>query len=247
MARLRTTVDVIATVLVATAAGVLLWRTSETEHARGSEPRPQVERLDASGLYTDLVDAVTKGDPMATVVLIEYADFQCPFCKRFAKETFDRLDQRFVSTGLVQYAYRHYPLAKVHPVAMEAARAAECAFRNGRFWEMREELFANQDDMASLDWLELASRLGMDERRFEQCVSDDETQRSLDQQVAGAERLGVSSTPTFLIGARGQDGMIHVLTRIRGAYPYEVFEGALEEVLASAKQAASSVSKRRHG
>jgi protein-disulfide isomerase len=172
MVRLRTAFDVIATALVATAAGVLLWRTTGTEQSRGGEPPPQVEHLDADNLYTDVAEAATKGDPMAAVVLIEYADFQCPFCKRFAQETFAQIDQRFVSSGLVQYAFRNYPLEKIHPAAMEAARAAQCASRSGRFWEMREELFANQQDLASIGWLEVASRLGIDERGFEQCLSD---------------------------------------------------------------------------
>lgn len=238
--RIRTAFDLLSTILVATAAGVLLWRTAPQQAGVEGERSPRVERIDGSNLHTTITDATIKGDGTSPIVMIEYSDFQCPFCARFVHDTFDEIDQHFVSKGLVQYVFRNYPIEKIHPAAMDAAKAAECASHDGRFWEMRQQLFANQAELAKTSWLEFASRVGISQERFERCLVAVETQEKIIRHKSHANSLGVSSTPTFLIGVRRRDGSIHIVSRIPGAYPYEVFERALNEVLASSKQAVLS-------
>ena len=234
MTRTRAAIDVLCTILVAVAAAVLLWRNILPQER--SEPVPKVERVEAANIKTDIVDAVTRGDPKATVVMIEYSDFECPFCEKYAHSTFDRIDQDFVSTGLVQYAFRNFPLENIHPAANNAARAAECAAREGRFWQMREQLFSKRDTLAQMSWTELATSVGLEGTGFDRCFEGPESRTKIMAQIEHAKALGISSTPTFLLGLREQKGLIHIVTRLPGALPYDVFRRELNAVITAHAQ-----------
>jgi protein-disulfide isomerase len=147
------------------------------------------------------VDHVT-GAPHATVTLVEYADFECPNCKQ-AQPAMQLLLARFA--GRVQFAFRHFPLEEVHPHALHAAQAAECAGGQGKFWEMHDLLFANQEHLKLKDLHAYAGRLGIDMARYTAEMDDEIYLQRVREQLQGGLESGVRATPTFFINGRIED------------------------------------------
>lgn len=228
--RVRHTLDGVASVAMGAAAIVLVWRLLAGGGIVPPTPPEPVEDLQAVGLSTSLSSAFTRGDERAAAVLIEFGDFECPFCARYVRETFEQLDRRFVSAGKVRYAFRHLPLAS-HAFAVPSAVAAECAARQGKFWEMRQYLYANQREFANATWFKSDSNVGVDMAQLEACVAESERSR-IDADLREAARLNIRSTPTFLLGRSDADGRVRSVARINGAQPYGVFEDALRRYLA---------------
>jgi protein-disulfide isomerase len=228
--RLRSLLDLLVTLALGAAAVALLWRMTtgaNTSVAPGERPArlAAVDDLRKSGLSISLDGTKTKGSTSARIVMVEFTDFECPFCARFVLETFDKLQEEFVSEGRVQYAFRHAPM-KTHSLARPAAQAAECAARQGRFWDARDYLFRNQARLALALWFKSNGGLSMDASLFEACMAgSDEAQ--IDADLLEASRFKIEATPTFLIGKRMSDGRIVVLSRINGNQAYDVFREAL--------------------
>jgi protein-disulfide isomerase len=132
-----------------------------------------------------------------------------------------------VDTGKVQYVFRNLPLAG-HSNAIGAARAAECALAQGRFWEMHDRLFANQQALSETDLAAHAAAIDLDGKEFQVCMQST-TNSSVDLDQSEAARLGLISTPTFLVGVVTQEGVVKILKKINGAQPYEVFKEALDD------------------
>ena len=195
-------------------------------HAVSLLPRELLGRAEAmtSRPLTDLTDPVdpdrdhVRGAPDAAVTLVEYGDYECPYCGRAApvvQELLDRFD------GRLRFVFRHLPLTDVHPNAALAAQAAEAAGAQGRFWEMHDLLFANQDalDVASLR--RHAARLGLDADQFEADLREGRHAGRVAQDVNTAEEAGVAGTPTFFINE----------VRHRGAYDLESMDTLVRRVL----------------
>ena len=143
------------------------------------------------------------GSPDAPLVLVEYADFECPFCARatgVTKELCDDLGTRLL------YVVRHLPLPDVHEHAELAARAAEAAHAQGKFWEFHDVLFANQDQLELEDLAGYAGDLGLDIERFLRDVDDPEISRHIREDVASAEASGARGTPTFFVNGQRHTG-----------------------------------------
>jgi protein-disulfide isomerase len=228
----RVVLDIVVTVLMGAVAAVLLWRLLVIDRIGEPPPTPPspIEDIQDAKMSTDISSLPTRGSQEASVVFIEFADFQCPFCARYAKESFDEIDREFISTGLVQYAVRNLPLVHLHQFAVRAAQAANCAGDQGAFWEMRAHLYNNQDRFAESVWLKNdATRVDVD--ALQGCLDRSDLSRiQLDQ--GEASRLGVRSTPTFLIGRRtNAQGDVTLVTRINGALPYAAFRDALNRAL----------------
>lgn len=232
--RAKTILDVLVTAAIGVAAVVLAWRTWMGPSRPPPPPTsvPAFEEI-ASTSLTTLVDGEPfLGSSMAPVVLIEYSDFECPFCARYASEMFDAIRGEFVESGRVEYVFRNYPIEQIHPSATKAAHAAGCAHRQGRFLEMRALLFANHRTLAGIDWDRVASDAGLQTAPFHACLRAADV-AVIQAEKDEAERLGVSSTPTFLIGTRSRDGRVRIAARSRGAPPYPVFKDSLEQALAA--------------
>jgi protein-disulfide isomerase len=116
------------------------------------------------------VGAQSQGDTTAKVTLIEFSDYQCPFCGRYANETYTKLIDQYVKTGKVRYVLRNFPLAQMHPLAEKAAEAAECAGEQGKYWEMHERLFKNQQALDAKEMTGHAAVLGLDQAKFQLCL-----------------------------------------------------------------------------
>ena len=144
-----------------------------------------------------------RGPADAPLTLVEYGDFECPFCGRATGAVAD-LRERFGDQ--LRYVFRHLPLSDVHPHAQLAAEAAEAAAPQGKFWEMYDRLFAHQDRLATTDLLEHAAAVGLDVPRFARDLGSARYTRRVQQDVESAEASGVGGTPTFFIGGRRHTG-----------------------------------------
>ncbi len=175
-----------------------------------------------TGSSSNLLPEPVKGSSDAPVAIIEFSDFFCPFCARFARETLPQLEEEYLAKGKAKLIFRNFP---VHGgPSILAAEAAECAHEQGRFWDYHDELYAAERHIPSEGYLkELAAKLGLDVAKFSECLDSGRYAGEVaDDQAAGRE-LGVRGTPWFFIDGR----------EIRGAQPYEVFQEAIEEALAA--------------
>ncbi len=147
-----------------------------------------------------------RGNPTARVTIIEYADFQCPFCSEFHSSM-----QKLVEETDTRWIYRHFPITAIHPLAHRSAEAAECAAEQGRFWSYADLLFERQDEIGDDLFFQIAETLGLDGATFEECLG---SARYKDRIVAHAEEASakrISGTPTFYINDR----------RVNGVVPYD--------------------------
>jgi len=165
----------------------------------------------------------------APVTIIEFTDLQCPYCARYASQTFPRLKREYVDTGKLRYTSRDLPLP-FHSFALPAAVASRCAGEQGRFWEYREALFASQSLLGTEPYGRIAGQLGLDVERLEACRSNGEQESNVRADLALAAQYGIRSTPTFVIG-RVVNGEFQGEV-VSGAQPYEFFKAKLDALLA---------------
>ena len=142
------------------------------------------------------------GAPRAVATVLEYGDFECPNCRQ-AQPAVKLLLERFA--GRVRFVFRHFPLAEVHPHAIAAAQAAECASGQGKFWEMHDLLFENQAHLKAKDLHSYAERLGLDMARYSAEMDDEIYLQRVREQLQGGLDSGVRGTPTFFINGRIED------------------------------------------
>lgn len=149
-----------------------------------------------------LEDMHLKGSPSAKVGLVVFSDFECPFCKTFTEDVLPPIVREYVDTGKVLLAFSQFPLESVHPSAMKRAILAECASRQGRFWEVHDRLFAGQTE-ASVDG---TSTKSLDREALRACLSSNVEER-IRMRIDAAHELGLNSTPTLFVGEIQQDGL----------------------------------------
>jgi protein-disulfide isomerase len=171
----------------------------------------------------DLTDAVTPADHAigpenARVTLVEYGDYECPDCLNavpIVRQVIEQFD------GQLRVVFRHFPLNSIHPHASAAARAAEAAHVQGRFWEMHEALFKNQKRLAGVDLTHLAINLGLEIYRFQSDMGSEAVIRRVASHIASGTRSGVTGTPTFFINGhryRGADEFASIARSIEGQF-----------------------------
>jgi protein-disulfide isomerase len=176
----------------------------------------------------------SRGAQSAHLVLIEFSDFQCPFCGRHARETYNQLASNYVDTGKLLYIFKSLPLDVLHPHAFKASEAAECARSGNRFWEMHDRLFENQDKLGEPNLADHARAVGLDVDSFSECMKGEMT-AVVKKDASEAARLGVFATPTFFLATKQRDGQLVAFRRINGAQPYSVFVKAIEQGLHDSK------------
>lgn len=181
-----------------------------------------------SDMVVPLADHPFKGSGEARLAIVEFSDFECPFCGKHARETLADIQREFIDRGHLRYVFRHLPLAN-HRFAQKAGESAECAGTQGQFWDMHGRLFADQQRLANDDLLQHASEIGLDVRAFQACLAG-ETSARVARDVSDAKQLGIVATPTFLLGVVRDDGSLDVRTRIRGAQPIQVFRDAVNSL-----------------
>jgi protein-disulfide isomerase len=200
--------------------------------AAGAGPGPSapVAAGDAGGPQAD---GRVLGSENAPVTIIEFTDLQCPYCARFARDTWPRVRKEYVDTGRVRFATRDLPLP-FHAFAVPAAVAARCAGAQGKYWEYREAVFAVQSRLGSEPYAALATELGLDPARFASCRADPATLQSVKDDAALAAAQGITGTPSFVIG-RVVDGEFTGEV-VAGAASFEVFAARIDALLKAAQQ-----------
>jgi protein-disulfide isomerase len=191
----------------------------------------------AAGMPKNLVLSVNndpfKGSPTARVTLIEFSDYQCPFCARHVRETFPQIERDYIATGKVKYVFRDFPLTAIHKQAFKAAEAANCAGVQDKYWDMHDRLFRNTQAMAINNFEDHARALGLEMDSFRQCLERAMTAKEIQEDLAEGQKAGVRGTPTFFIGLTDPNGFtVKPLTMLRGARPYQDFQEALDSLLA---------------
>lgn len=190
----------------------------------GADPNKPVlgEKIDM-----DVGKLPTLGKQNAKVTMIEFSDFQCPYCKRFYDETFRQLKKDYIDTGKVRFAFRHLPL-DIHPLAPKAAEASECANDQKKFWEYHSALFEKFDswvsetaDTAPTKLTEFAGDIGLNTEQFSECLSSGKYTQKVTQDKAVGEGAGATGTPTFFINGQ----------KLVGAFHYQTFKTILDQEL----------------
>ena len=173
-------------------------------------------------------DEPARGSADAPLTVVEFLDYQCPYCRRFEAEVWPRLKRNYVDTGKVRFIVRDLPLS-FHAHAQPAAEAAHCAAEQGRFWPMHEALLASGSDLSPQGLEHQAGALGLDVPRFKACVAAGRYAAVIAHNVADADALGLRGTPAFLIGTV-QDGELRGQA-VMGALPYNEFAAIIREAL----------------
>jgi len=161
--------------------------------------------------------------------MVEFTDLQCAFCRRFHITTFEQLKKEYIDTGKLRYVSRDFPLAALHPLAMSAAQAARCAGEQGKFWEMRHTILVNNTALTSDAFAAFAQDLKLNADRFKSCTSDSvRYQAEIQKEIAEGASVGITGTPSFIIGRTLPTGLDGV--RIVGAQPYAAFDAQLKKL-----------------
>jgi protein-disulfide isomerase len=164
--------------------------------------------------------APTKGKKDAPVTLVEFSDFQCPYCQAVApvlKQVADKYGDK------VQIIYRQFPIPSLHPFALKAAEASLCANEQGKFWEMHDTMFADQKKLAVSDLKETAGRLGMDRKKFDKCLDTGRYTEQVQNDQKEGQRVGINGTPAMFINGTYVEG---------GSVPYSTLSSLLDKELA---------------
>ncbi len=174
-----------------------------------------------------------RGASNAAVAIVEYSDFTCPFCAKYVREVYPRIESEYLKPGKAKYFFRDLPVPG-HTNALTVASAARCAAEQGKFWEMHDLLFAAQEALGSADLTAYAQGLGLDGAQFKQCLASRKYEQVIRRVALGADRLGLHGTPVFLIGTTAEDGTIVRATKVLlGGSDFEGLKAALDEVLAA--------------
>lgn len=214
-------------VVVAAVLGMTVWASAKeirTGLERGSGQRlvqagnrsPSLPARDPSKLTAG--HSPYEGKKDAPVTMIECSDFQCPFCARFVHDTLSQLRKHEIKNGKVKLVFKNFPLP-FHQYAEKAAEAAECAYRQGKFWQMHNRLF---DSGGSLDTHSLesyAKQIGLNTKTFDHCLQTGETAGTVRTDKSACRAAGVNGTPTFFINGK----------MLVGAQPYEQFKSMIEQ------------------
>jgi len=170
-------------------------------------------------------DAPATGNKNAKVAVVEFSDFQCPFCESFASGAFKEIKNKYIDTGKILFIFRHFPLTSLHKNAQKAAEAAECANKQGKFFQYHDLLFGKGGaDGAGLDTISLkqyAKDLGLNQAQFDNCLDSGAAASAIAKDISDGATAGVSGTPTLFVNGK----------KIVGAQPFNVFEQAIEEAL----------------
>ena len=178
-----------------------------------------------------------RGSQNARVVLVEFSDYQCPFCGRFFHDTLPQVDKEYIGAGKIKYVFNNLPLEQLHSSAFRAAQAGECASDQGKFWQLHDRLFANPAALGPGDLALQAKAAGLDVTQFNQCLESGKTSAAVRNGIEVAESIGIQATPTFVVGLvdtkNPDSNNIKIVGVISGAHPYPVFKAAIDKALAT--------------
>jgi protein-disulfide isomerase len=181
------------------------------------------------GKFIGVDDDPVLGDARAKVTIIEFGDYQCPSCRLFWREVEPRLKKDYITTGKVKLVYRDFPIVQIHPEAMLAAMAADCAADQDKYWQYHDKVFREQDRgedtlvrFKAADLKKWAKDISLDPTAFNECLDSARHKDEVAKDKADGDDVGIQGTPTFFINGR----------IVGGAQPYPAFRKIIEEELA---------------
>lgn len=200
----------------------LLLADQQKAGALGVNPAPPPVRVKISeGGYS-------LGLPNAPLTLVEFSDYQCPFCEEFQSKTFQELRKNYIDTGKLRFVARDLPL-DFHSHALPAAQAAWCGGEQGKFWEIRDVLANHSNQLDPDAILKYGRQLGLDMPRFQTCLDKQEFLPQINKDIAEAQTLGISGTPSFVLGKTDKSGIEGAL--LVGTLPYASLDQKLRDLL----------------
>lgn len=213
-------------------AGAVLY--SGGTAAPGPDAAGQQAAAGTAAVAGDLADDdAVLGNPDAPVTIVEFSDFQCPYCRRFWQETVPQLKSEYLATGKAKFIYRDFPLSQIHPGAMPAAEGAECAGDQDRYWDMHDVVFAEQArqgqgtvEFGVADIKKWAAEIGLNMPAFNECLDSGKYRQEVEKDYADGANAGVSGTPATFINGR----------LVTGAQPFAAFKQIIDEELSKAGQ-----------
>ena len=178
-----------------------------------------------------------KGKVDATVTLVEYSDYQCPFCARNYRDVMPTLVKEYVDTGKLKFVMREKPIPSLHRNAVNASKAAVCAGGQGKYWEMHNMLFENQRELGIANLKVFAETIGLDTAKFNVCIESEEVKKRVNADIASGEKLGIRGTPGFFLGLTdpSDSNKANLSVFIKGARPVGDFKQAIDDLLKSAE------------
>ncbi len=186
------------------------------------KPPPASNGNGGNDYNISLDDDAVLGSADAKVTIVEFSEYLCPFCGRFARDTFPQIKANYIDTGKVRFVFRDYI---VHTTAHLASEASECAHEQGndKFWAYNEKLFQNQGALTSDNLKSYASELGLDTAKFDACLDSGKYASEVDKDTSDGRSYGVTGTPTFFINGK----------KLVGAQPYATFQTEIDAALAA--------------
>ncbi len=188
---------------------------------------PQASSYKPASVYL-LPDAASLGSVNAPLIMIEFSDYQCPFCRRHHETAFEELRKKYVATGKLRYVSMDFPL-DMHENAMKASFAARCAAEQGKFWEMRDALIEHNDNLKPENLSEYSVKLALDPESLNRCIDSGRYKSMVEQNQSDGKSAGVTGTPSFVLG-RLKDGRVEGIL-IVGAQPFSTFDSQIERLL----------------
>ncbi len=176
--------------------------------------------ISAAEMEALIDDDAVEGDADAPVTIIEWSDYECPFCTRFYTDTLQQIRTEYIETGKVKLIYRDFPLS-FHPNAQKAAEAAECAGEQGKYYEMHDELFEKGVSGGVASFKQYATTIGLNTAEFNTCLDSGEMASEVRKDFSDGQKAGITGTPGFLVNGK----------LISGALPFAAFQQAIEAEL----------------
>lgn len=194
----------------------------ETLPEGGAAPAaPSAPEVPSGPVDVSLDDDPVLGDKNAPVTIVEFSDYECPFCGRYFTQTYPQLKKDYVDSGKVKIVFRDYPLP-FHGNAQKASEASECADDQGKFWELHDKMFSNQQALSVADLKKYAGELALDQKKFDECLDSGKYASEVQNDLNDGSKYGVSGTPSFFV-----NGLLLV-----GAQPYSEFKRLIDAELA---------------
>jgi len=173
------------------------------------------------------------GDAAAKLVLIEFSDFECPYCAEYVKTAYLQLLDAYVKTGKIRYVFADYPGEKIHPHSLKAAEAGRCAADQGKFWPMHDQLFLRQRDLATTAIADAAQTAGLNRAVFDACLAAGKYTGKIREAEQATATLGVQGTPAFFFGTpdAANPSKVKLLRALVGAQTYSAFQQTIDGLL----------------
>jgi protein-disulfide isomerase len=210
--------------------------SSEMTAAQAEAPQA-VPTVPAGPIEVSVDDDPVLGDPGAEITMIEFSDYECPFCKRYFDQTYEQIKSEYVDKGILKIVYRDLPLSFHDPMATLEANAANCARDQGgdaKYFEYHDEIFrrttSNGNGLTEENLNTIATELGLSISEFTSCLEDPENKTEITKDIADASSIGATGTPSFFIGKSTDSGII-TATKLVGAHPFSSFKEIIEKEL----------------